>query len=428
VKLGLLLRLAATALAALACASLLAGAKQARTKRSSAKAAPSAAQAPAAAEAQPQPPPPPQEPPPSIPLCVELRLVIRPTLLGLIPPDDPDDFGEVLVRVTALAGEGLDLRYEIKERVLRKVAVKSVFTPAAPAEPEHAGLVPRRRTRPAPTTPVLTKTVAATRIRRGLIEARREPSEHRAEPPLFWSDGDWQTPDGLLWLSSEAYAELTSTGRTAWNPAPAEWADSPALSELKQLLAKLRRARGLGDDAPVQLELHEAQARYPAYVNGVQVDLPCLTATDSLGLAKYWILADAANPLLLKLTYVTGTGVTATEAADGGRAEPESEQDTAAPASGAGDAGAAAPAGGAEVAGAAAPAADSATDAATPPTARDPRRPVPRLRQRTQPVIAAEDAGAAPHAAPGSTTAVASNTPLGVIAAGSGYAVVEIDF
>ena len=325
---GMLLRLAAAVLAVFACASLLAGAKH-KPKHPRAAPPPSAAQAPAAPAPQPKPPPPPQ--PPSIPLCAKLRLVIRPTLLGLVPPDDPEDYGEVLVRVTALDGDKLRLRYEIKERVLRQVAVKSVFAETPPAEPERASLVPQRRAKSAPAAPELTKTVEATRIRRGLIEAQREPSAHRAEPPLFWGDGDWQTQSGLLWLSGAAYAELVDSGRTPWDPAPSAWEDSPALSELTRLLAKLRQARGLAEDAPVQLELRERQARYPAYVNGVQVNLPCLTATDSLGLAQYWILADPANPLLLKLTYVTGSGEPAAEGQGGGTtaaasgAEPQSD-------------------------------------------------------------------------------------------------------
>ena len=58
---------------------------------------------------------------PTIPLSTKLRFVIRPTLLGLVPPDDPQDFGEVLVRVVSITGDVLGLRYEIKERVQKEV-------------------------------------------------------------------------------------------------------------------------------------------------------------------------------------------------------------------------------------------------------------------------------------------------------------------
>jgi hypothetical protein len=345
------------------------------------------------------PPPAPRPAPPVIPLSTKLRCIIRPTLLGLVPPDDPEDYGEVLVRVMSIAGPQLGLHYEIKERVPKEVpllpATAGAAQTPAPEQKSHL-LPPRSRREPAAQAgAVQMKTIDATRIRRGLITAQRSDSVHRIDSPLFWGDGDWLTDGGLLWLSAGAYRELKTDGATAWDPASLVWEASAAHSELKRLIEARRLALGLAAEDAVRLEV-ASEVRYPCIVNGERADLPALLCRDSLGLAQCWIMADEANPMLLKLTYL-----------------PQDQ-----PGAGAPDAGAA---GASEGRPAVSPAQAPAADAA-PGTA--PARPslVPS-RRRQRPA----DAGAI-DAAPGAPAAAGPPQATGVIGEGTGFAVVELNF
>ncbi len=329
---------------------------------------------------------------PAIPLSTRLRCIIRPTLLGLVPPDDPEDYGEVLVRVVSITGLALGLHYEIKERVDKQVPLLPLAASAAP-EPGPAAkpslLPPRsRREAAAPVSAVQMKTIDATRIRRGRITAQRLDPVHRIDSPLFWGDGDWETQSGLLWLSPSAYSELKTAGTTAWDPASVLWEDSAAHSELTRLIAARRSALGLGANDAVQLQV-AAEVRYPCIVNGERADLPSLLCRDSLGLAQCWILADEANPMLLKLTYLPQDQAGA------------SQEASAAPG---------------------ASATEAENDAATPDAAQ--RRPslVPD-RRRQHPADASVD-----HPAPNASSTSEPLPAPGVIGEGSGFAVVELNF
>lgn len=333
---------------------------------------------------------------PDIPLSTRLRCIIRPTLLGLVPPDDPEDYGEVLVRVVAIDGQKLSLHYEIKERVDKQVPLlpQAAGVQAQPEPEQRPRLLPQRsRREPAESAaPEQMKTVAATRIRRGEIAAQRQDGVHRVDSPLFWGDGDWQTDSGLLWLSPAAYAELKAAGGTAWDPASLQWEASPELAELEQLIAARRAANNLAPDDPARLELASA-ARYPCIVNGMRADLPALLCRDSLGLAQCWILDDADNPMLLKLTYLPQ---------DPGRQDmPEASAAAAEPAAGEVDAAAAQ------------------------------RRPslVPDRRRQRDTGDGAGGAGSesSPTAQQDPAAEAATGDP-GVISEGSGFAVVELNF
>lgn len=209
------------------------------------------------------------EAPPAIPLQRDLRFVIRPTVLGLVPPGDPRGFGECFVRVTAVGPSDVQARYEIKE-----------------AEPDPATLESSRPRE-------------VTRIRRGEVSASLEL--RRFETPLYWGDGSWASDSALLWLAPAAYAELASAGSTTFELGPPA-GDDPLRSALHQLIEARRAQYGLGPTDPARLIIRDWVARYPVIVNGQRFNLPALRCTDSIELAEYWILADPANPLLLKLT------------------------------------------------------------------------------------------------------------------------------
>jgi hypothetical protein len=298
----------------------------------------------------------------------------------------------------SIAGDVLGLRYEIKERVQKEAPLAGPPPAGAvsgDAQTKSPLLPERSRRRPAPdAAPALTKLVDATRIRRGLITAQCSADVHRVDLPLFWDDGDWRTDSGLLWLSRAAYNELKTGGSTAWEPLSAQWADSPALEELQRLIAERTAAAGPGQAAPVRLTVSGAETHYPCIVNGERADLPALLAQDSLGLAQCWILADANNPLVLKLTYLPQDKAAAATDAPPVPAAAEAKAESAA-----------------------AEAQDSGKAGNNPPR----KRLLPERKKTAQPAPAPQQPSPA-------TAGMAQDSPPGLIGAGSGFAVVEINF
>ncbi|GEM_PF-2557785 len=202
---------------------------------------------------------------PSIPLERHLRMLIRPTLLGLVPPADPEGYGAAFVRVLSVSDGTLDVRYEIKELSLD-------------AEGEDL-----------------------TRIRHGDVAARGLTGGAGIAPPLFWPDGDFETAGGLLWLPRPLFDALSADGT------------APLIVELlsddtaaRTFAARLDGLQGDAEDGGrgLELQLLAADERYSCWVNGERLLLPALRARDSLSLAEYWILADRDNPLVLKMSFI----------------------------------------------------------------------------------------------------------------------------
>jgi hypothetical protein len=226
------------------------------------------AQSPKTAEVKPAPP--------KIELKTGLRLVVRPTILGLVPLRDPENFGEALVRVRGFADKTLLLHYEIKEQL----DAASASSTTAFREDLHETTV----------------------IRRGDIGVNGIESAAGFCCPLFWDDGSWLSDGSLLWLSRASFAELSDKGVTAWNSGcPAETSAPTAFSEY---VAALRSAAQLPAGAPIELRVGKWDSSCPAVVNGERMILPCIYAVDNIGLAEYWILDDPANPLIMKMSYL----------------------------------------------------------------------------------------------------------------------------
>ena len=212
--------------------------------------------------------------PVEIPLQRNLRMVVRPTLMGLVPPADPRSYGELFLRVTAVEAGTAELYYEVKE--------------ALPDEAADDG--------------------ETTRIRRGDITATGLLAAGTMVPPMFWPEGGFTTDSSLVWLSRSTFNRLKQNDRVDWRldfasePIPAEFAF------LNGYLARLSGAGGDGEDAEwdgaLELVVVDAEALYPCVVNGERVQLPALRMTDSLGLAEYWVLNDPRNPLVLKLSFL----------------------------------------------------------------------------------------------------------------------------
>lgn len=202
---------------------------------------------------------------PPIPLQRHLRMLIRPTLLGLVPPADPEGYGAAFVRVLSVGGGRLNVRYEIKELTVD-------------AEGEDL-----------------------TRIRHGDAIVHGLAAGAGIAPPLFWPDGNFETAGGLLWLPQPLFDALSADGAA---PLSVE-----LLSDDDTARTFAERLARLGGDAAeagpgIELELLAAEERYSCWVNGERLLLPALRARDNLSLAEYWILSDRDNPLVLKMSFI----------------------------------------------------------------------------------------------------------------------------
>lgn len=138
----------------------------------------------------------------------------------------------------------------------------------------------------------------------GTLEATGLDDAHATFLPMFWEPERMTTDTSALWLSAEAYRELRDTRDTAWS------ADV------------LTRISWVGDDVQEQIREateHVEDVRLEAEADFVEFDLTtgddsitveAIEAHDSFG-NEYIILANEANPLVLKFTYnAVSVGVT----------------------------------------------------------------------------------------------------------------------
>jgi hypothetical protein len=272
----------------LAMAGLLVSAKSTRGKKS-AKPKPAATQK--AAPATPKV----EEPWPSkIPLRPNLRFTVRPTLLGLVPPGNEAGFGELFVRILSSPSQGLSDVMSGKNTTLEGGVYPVSFH--YEIKEQHVRMEGSRKKE-------------YTTIRRG--EANTFHTTPQLTPPMLWGDGFNGSTAGIFWLRPQDFAALKAKGVCDLDVQlyPQEW-DPPLQHAMAQLVARRRAAFGLParwdavGPTDTHLVVQDWQTSYPAYVNGRRADLPAIRCTDSIRLAMYWILDDADNPLLLKMTYI----------------------------------------------------------------------------------------------------------------------------
>ena len=221
--------------------------------------------------------------PPKIELATGIRFVVRPTILGLVPLRDPGNYGEALVRVRGYSEATLLLHYEIRE----------LLAPASAGSPP-ANAAFRDQSRDMMV------------IRRGDIGVNGLENSASFSCPLFWGNGSWLTEGSLLWLSRQTFKTLGDTGSAQWNAGFG--LETAAPSGFQQYVDELRLAAGLGATAPIELRLAKWDSGCPCVVNGERVILPCIYAVDNIGLAEYWILDNADNPLIMKMSYLPRKG------------------------------------------------------------------------------------------------------------------------
>lgn len=228
---------------------------------------------------------PPELPLATIPLRENLRFTLRPTILGLIPPDSAEDYGEGLVRVSERSGNRITLHYEIKEEIEKQRGGDEMY------ELQEA--------------PIETRTEYLTRFRRGDAVVDNYQSGRRIACPLFWQDGDFRASDyGLMWIPAGLLETLKDEGSCDWQMDFTTGAKSDMASELEQLVEARRKGNGIADGTAARLELIREEGRYIVPVNGAMSQLAAVHARDSWGVAEYWFLDDPDNPLLLKMSFI----------------------------------------------------------------------------------------------------------------------------
>jgi len=212
------------------------------------------------------------EEPQRIPLKKNLRMLIRPTLMGLVPPADPRSYGEMFLRVTDFADNQPTLNFEVKESI----------PGTSPKDDE------------------------ATRIRRGNITVTGLAAANVMLAPMFWPNGDFTTDSGLTWVSRSTFSRLKRHGKADWRldfaleQIPAEF---HTLNDLVAQLTPEDTEAGV-----IELKVDDDEALYPCEVNGERTQLAALRLSDSLGLAEYWVLNDVENPLMLKMSFIPPEG------------------------------------------------------------------------------------------------------------------------
>jgi hypothetical protein len=278
------------------------------------------------------------EPAPKIPLVRDMRMVIRPTILGLVPHENAEGYGDLFARVLGHGNGVVRVYFEVKELLDKaprpdaeapetpllsgdsrrpELLIRSAeeiaesleekgqvlgpdAAPTSDAAPGHAGMVPanvpgrdeilgpEESLDDAPSERPISlidygRLAQRTRIRRGELAFSGLLGSSQLTPPLFWDSPFTGDSGAGLWVSQHVLNQLRNNGRSSGG--------------LKLVL---------GDTSltSLELEVSNAAARYPVVVNGARTDLPALRCRDSHGLAEYWILDDLDNPLLLKLSFI----------------------------------------------------------------------------------------------------------------------------
>jgi hypothetical protein len=139
--------------------------------------------------------------------------------------------------------------------------------------------------------------------RTGTVEATKLENAHNAVPPGLWKPGSSAVEsEGLLWLSSGAYAELTATGATEWGVTSL---DGGALSTAQKTLQNIehtveRFLPSATSTSPfVVRKLNDVPA-YPLRVNGKMESVEAVRVAGFL--AEYIVLKNPDAPLILKMT------------------------------------------------------------------------------------------------------------------------------
>ncbi len=142
----------------------------------------------------------------------------------------------------------------------------------------------------------------------GTITSINLSRSHALYPPAFWrlkSRADLQKEKTALWLSDDAYMELSRTRRTVLNFGVLDEAMSSFVKNRKDLKPTfdLLRAKAADDGKRVDLTLMQAEeqdADWPLMVNGKKFTVKVIKARNWFG--EVVVLDSRQNPMILKIT------------------------------------------------------------------------------------------------------------------------------
>jgi hypothetical protein len=203
------------------------------------------------------------------------------TSLSEIDPDEPG--GGRLVTVDAVApGEEVALSW--RGTVERERTPEASPTVGVGEEP------------PSPEVVLVEETGSVTAT--GLDDA------HRTFFPMFWEQGETTTDTSAIWLSEEAFQELTETRQTAWNAdvlTRISWVGTEVQERIDSAVENVDE---------VVLEAEADTVDFELVVDSQPTTVQAIEAYDSFG-NEYIIIENETNPLVVKFTYnAVSVGVT----------------------------------------------------------------------------------------------------------------------
>jgi hypothetical protein len=131
---------------------------------------------------------------------------------------------------------------------------------------------------------------------------------HEVLLPLYWDPGTTQTETSLIWLSQEAFTELSETRQTRWSP--------DVLTRFSLLsMEMVQQIEERTDEEDFSLNAEPELVSYEFSVNGEDVRVEAIQAYDDFG-NEYIILDNERNPLIVQFTFnAVSTGVIGIDAA-----------------------------------------------------------------------------------------------------------------
>lgn len=189
---------------------------------------------------------------------------------------DPDEPGGGRLTTVDAVESGKEVTVSWRQTVERKV------TPSATPDPGVGTPTPT------PETEIVEES--------GTITATGLATAHEPFLPMYWEPGETTTETSAMWLSREAYRELEETRETAWSAdvlTRVSWVGKSAQERIRD---------GVKEVDDVTLAAEATYVDFELSVGGRSTTVRAIEAHDSFG-NEYVILANAANPLVVKFTY-----------------------------------------------------------------------------------------------------------------------------
>ena len=142
----------------------------------------------------------------------------------------------------------------------------------------------------------------------GTITGINLANAHALTSPPFWKEGTMNVvgESSAIWLSSDAFTELSKTGKTTVNLGFLDSSAARILSNIKEvqsLVAFLKKETTNTQDRqdPTLLVRDGDLTTVPLLVNGKEVSVQAIKAHNMFG--EVTVLNNAANPLVLELSF-----------------------------------------------------------------------------------------------------------------------------